>query len=107
MNLPFNTQQKVGRNVINIYDVEDEYRPDDGIFSDDDITIHRLKHIIYDDLNETERRILLAYVELGSIQKCARLFKVSPSTIWNRIRDIKSKINNKLDILNKDNNTND
>lgn len=92
---------------FNIYDVEDEYRPDDGIFSDDDITIHRLKHIIYDDLNETERRILLAYVELGSIQKCAHLFKVSPSTIWNRIRDIKLKINNKLDILNKDNNPND
>ena len=92
---------------FNIYDVEDEYKPDDGIFSDDDITIHRLKHIIYDDLNETERRILLAYVELGSIQKCAHLFKVSPSTIWNRIRDIKLKINNKLDILNKDNNPND
>ena len=92
---------------FNIYDVEDEYRPDDGIFSDDDITIHRLKHIIYDDLNETERRILLAYAELGSIPKCSRLFKGSPSTIWNRIRDIKLKINNKLDILNKDNNPND
>lgn len=93
---------------FNIYDVEDEYRPDDGIFSDDDIEIHRLKHIIYDDLNETERRILLAYVELGSIQKCARLFKVSPSTIWNRIRDIKMKINNKLDILKTiDDNSND
>ena len=90
---------------FNIYDVEDEYRPDDGLFSEDDITIHRLKHIIYDDLNETERRILLAYVELGSIQKCARLFKVSPSTIWNRIRDIKMKINYILKTI--DDNSND
>ena len=90
---------------FDIYKVEDEYRPDDGIFSDDDIMIHRLKHIIYDDLNETERRILLAYVELGSIQKCARLFKVSPSTIWNRIRDIKVKINDILKTI--DDNSND
>lgn len=105
MSLPFNSRHEAGRNVINIYDVEDEYRPDDGIFSDDDITIHRLKHIIYDDLNETERRILLAYVELGSIQKCARLFKVSPSTIWNRIRDIKMKINYILKTI--DDNSND
>ena len=77
---------------FNIYDIEDEYKPSDDIFNEDDITISKIKRIIQNDLNETERRIILAYAELGNIRDCAKLFKVSPTTIWTKIKEIKIKI---------------
>lgn len=81
---------------FNIYAVEDEYAPSDDIFNEDDITIDRIKRIIQNDLNEPERRIILSYTELGNIRDCAKLFKVSPTTIWNKIKEIKIKIIKKL-----------
>lgn len=81
---------------FNIYDIEDEYAPSDDIFNEDDITISKIKKIIYNDLEEPERRIILAYAELGNIRDTAKLFKVSPTTIWNKIKDIKIKIIKKL-----------
>lgn len=75
-----------------IYDVEDEYKPSNDIFNEDDIIIDKIKRIIQNDLNEPERRIILAYAHLGNIRDCAKLFKVSPTTIWNKIREIKIKI---------------
>lgn len=81
---------------FNIYAVEDEYKPSDDIFNEDDITIDRIKRIIQNDLNEPERRIILAYAELGNIRDCAKLFKVSPTTIWTKIKEIKIKIIKKL-----------
>lgn len=77
---------------FNIYDVEDEYKPSDDIFNEDDITIDRIKKVIYNTLDEPDRRIILAYAELGNIRDCAKLFKVSPTTIWNKIKSIKIKI---------------
>lgn len=77
---------------FNIYDVLDEYKPSDDIFCEDDITIIKIKKIIQNDLNETERRIILSYAEIGNIRDTAKLFKVSPSTIWNKIKQIKIKI---------------
>ena len=77
---------------FNIYDVLDEYKPSDDIFCEDDITIIKIKKIIQNDLNETERRIILSYAEIGNIRDTAKLFKVSPSTIWNQIKQIKIKI---------------
>lgn len=79
-------------NGFNIYEVEDVYKPSNDIFNEDDITIDRIKRIIQNDLNEPERRIILAYAELGNIRDCAKLFKVSPTTIWNKIKEIKIKI---------------
>lgn len=81
---------------FNIYAVEDEYAPSDDIFCEDDITIDRIKKVIYNTLDEPERRIILAYAELGNIRDCAKLFKVSPTTIWNKIKEIKIKIIKKL-----------
>ena len=77
---------------FNIYDVEDEYKPSNDIFNEDDIIIDRIKKVIYNTLDEPDRRIILAYAELGNIRDCARLFKVSPTTIWNKIKSIKIKI---------------
>ena len=81
---------------FNIYDIEDEYKPSDDIFNEDDITINKIKKIIYNDLEEPERRIILAYAELGNIRDTAKLFKVSPTTIWNKIKELKIKILKKL-----------
>lgn len=83
-------------NKINIYELEDIFRPSNDIFNEDDITIFRLKKIIQSVLNETERRIILCYAELGNIRDTAALFKVSPTTIFNQIKNIKKKIKDKL-----------
>ena len=84
------------KRLFNIYVIEDEYKPSNDIFNDDDILFDKLKRIIYNDLNETERRIILSYTEIGNIRETAKLFKVSPTTIWNQIKQIKIKIIKKL-----------
>lgn len=83
-------------NGFNIYEVEDEFRVSDDIFCEDDILYSNIKKIIQSDLSEPERRIILSYAELGNIRDCAKLFKVSPTTIWNKIKEIKIKIIKKL-----------
>lgn len=77
---------------FNIYEVEDEYKPCNDIFNEDDIIIDRIKKVIYNTLDEPDRRIILAYAELGNVRDCAKLFKVSTTTIWNKIKAIKIKI---------------
>lgn len=79
-----------------IYDIEEEYMPSNDIFCEDDILYSNIKKIIQSELSEPERRIILVYAELGNIRDTAKIFKVSPSTIWNKIKDIKLKITNKL-----------
>lgn len=81
---------------FNIYAIEDEYKPSEDIFNEDDITISKIKKIIQNDLNEPERRIILAYAEIGNYRDTAKLFKVSTSTIFNKIKEIKIKIIKKL-----------
>lgn len=83
--------------TFNIYDVEREYAPIDDVLSEDDIEVHRVKKIVYTRLNETDRRIILAYAEIGNIRDTARLFKVSPTTIWLRIQEIRNQIKNYLE----------
>lgn len=48
-------------------------------------------------LSDTDRTIIIMYAELKSMDKIARLFNCSKSTIWNRIRDIREKISKKID----------
>lgn len=86
---------------FNIYDVLSEYEPNDDIFDSDEIKIKSIKKIIFNSLDETERRIILSYAEIGNSRDCAKLFKVSPTTIYLKIKDIQNKIKNSL---NDDNN---
>lgn len=81
---------------FNIYAVEDEYAPNYSIFDEDEEEVKKIKYIIYNKLSETDKRIILSYSELGNIRDCAKLFKVSPTTIWNKIKEIKIKIIKKL-----------
>lgn len=83
-------------NEFNIYDVEDEYKPSNDIFNEDDIIIDKIKKVLWNVLDDTERRIIISYAHLGNIRDCAKLFKVSPTTIWTKIKEIKIKIIKKL-----------
>ena len=78
-------------NNFNIYEVEKEYEIDKSIFSDEDEKITKLKKII-NSIDETEKRIILSYAELGNIRDTAKLFKVSPTTIWIKIKEIRNKV---------------
>lgn len=77
-----------------IYDIEDMYKPSDDIFCEDSEKFRRLKHLIYNKLSETERRIILAYTELGNLRDTAKLFRVSTTTIYKEIKKIREKIKN-------------
>ena len=84
---------------FDIYDVERQYAPTNDILSEDTKETRRLKMVI-NDLDETDRRIILAYAELASIRDCARLFNVSATTIWKKIKEIKEQIKSKLNDYN-------
>lgn len=85
-------RKKYDMDSFNIYDVESDYAPVDDVLSEDDIIVQLSKKIVYTRLDETDRRIILAYAEIGNIRDTARLFKVSPTTIWIRIQEIRKKI---------------
>lgn len=78
--------------MIDIYEIEDEYAYDPDIFTEDEPEISKLKWIIWNKLDMTERRIILVYAHLGNIRDTAKVFKVSPTTIWNTITNIRKKI---------------
>ena len=80
------------QNDFNIYEVIEEYSPDYTVFDDDSDEIRKLKRIVFHKLTETERRIILAYSEIGNIRDTARLFKVSSTTIYKQIKMIRKKI---------------
>lgn len=90
-------KQRYEEAEMNIYQILDEYKPNDSIFDEDDEKIRKLKMIIYSKLDETERRIILEYAEIGNSRDCAKLFKVSPTTIYLRIKEIQNKIKSFLE----------
>ena len=85
-----NTKEKQYK--IDIYELEETYRPTLDIFNEDDYSYDRLKKIIYYFLDDTERRIILCYTETGNLRDTAKIFKVSTSTIWAYVNRIKKKI---------------
>lgn len=78
--------------MVSIKDMLEDYKPDNGLFSEEDEKINRLKNIIYKKLDEVDRRIILMYAELASLRKLGRELGVSSSTALSRIREIREKI---------------
>lgn len=74
----------------------EEYRPVEDIFCNDDAWMDRLKHIIFEDLTEIERRVLIIYSETASMSKSGKILHVSPSAVHKRITQIRKKIIEKL-----------
>lgn len=96
--MPMKTiKQRYEEAEMNIYQILDEYKPNDSIFDEDEDEIRKLKKIIYTKLDETDRRIILEYAEIGNSRDCAKLFKVSPTTIYLRIKEIQNKIKSYLE----------
>lgn len=81
----------------------EDYKPDEDIFNEEDDKIHRIKQIIYNDLDEVDRRCLLMYAELGSLRKLGNELGVSVSSAFIKIKSIQNKIYDKLNINNTPN----
>lgn len=83
--------------TIDIEEILDDYRPnDDDIFNEDTEEMKKLKHIIYNDLDEVDRRVILLYAELGSLRKLGSILGVSASSAFLKIKTIKKKIHDLL-----------
>lgn len=87
----------------NLKELYEEYKIDNDIFSEEEETTKKLKEIIWNDLNEIDRIIILCYAELASLQKLGNEFRVSRSAIHQRIKQIKGKIKEKLNDTNDNN----
>lgn len=74
----------------------EDYAPDDDIFSEEDEDINRLKHIVYDELDEVDKRVLLMYAELGTLEKVGKELGVSRASSCLKIKEIRKKIYDKL-----------
>ena len=88
-------RHNAGATRYNINDLELDYlTTDDTIFSESE-EVDKYKHIIKDELTDTEKRLMLLYVHLASQRKVAQLLRVSPATINRLIREIQTKIKDK------------
>ena len=81
---------------INLEDILEEYKEDDSIFSEEEPRIKKIKRLIYEDLDEVDRRVILLYAELGSLRKLGKALGVSASSAFFKVSDIKNKIKNAL-----------
>lgn len=81
---------------ININEILEDYKPDNSILSEEGDKINKLKNIIYNDLSEPEKRIILMYADLQSFRKLGKELDVSPSTAFKKIREIRNKIYDKF-----------
>ena len=73
--------------------IEDEYK--ENILSDDD-RMYKIKSIIFNQLDDLDRALLIMYSDDMSMAKTAKKFGVSPATIYSRIVKIRNIIKNKL-----------
>lgn len=80
----------------------DEYRPSSDPFDEDDPKMHELKTIIFKDLTDIEKRLIILYADTGSFRKVAEMLQISPSTIYNYINSVRKKIRNNLHVKSKD-----
>lgn len=84
--------KKQNLDEVNIYNILEDYIPDDDLFSEEDRKINLVKHIIYDVLTESDRRIILLYTELGNIRDVGKMLKVSSGTAFLQIKRIQNFI---------------
>lgn len=79
----------------NINAILDDYKPQNDLFSEEDFEINRIKNIIYNDLDEVDRRIILMYADCGSLRTLGKELGVCASTVRNKIIEIRNKIYDK------------
>ncbi len=86
----------VKKNTVNIMEILQTYKIDDDIMTDEEEIIQKIKFIIWNYLDETERRILLLYATLGSMRKTGSELGCSASTVYIWVKKIREKITSKL-----------
>lgn len=70
----------------------EEYKPQNGIFIQEDLLTHKLKNIVFNDLTEIDRNIIILYSEKQSQREVAKILGVSLRTINKKINEIRDKI---------------
>lgn len=77
---------------IDFEEIFKEYEIDDDIFCDESPKVKALKYVIFNDLSEIERRVILLYAEEQSQRKVAKLLGISPGSVNIVIKGIRKKI---------------
>jgi DNA-directed RNA polymerase specialized sigma subunit len=78
---------------LNITEIEEEYKPyEDIIFNSDPQKIHKIKKIIFNDLDIVERRIILLYADKASMREVGKQLGISTSKTHQIITAIRNKI---------------
>lgn len=75
-----------------IKEILDRYRPSEDIFCEDSEKVRKVKFVIYNCLNEVDRRVILLYAELGTQRALAERLGVSTSTVNKLLKEIRKKI---------------
>lgn len=83
--------------------INEDYKPVDDIFNPEDDKIHRIKQIIYNDLDDVDRVCILLYAELGTYRKLGAELQISTSSAFLKIKNIRQKIYDKLNTDNPPN----
>lgn len=81
----------------NLKELMETYRPQWDILTQEDLRTLMLKTVIFEDLTEVERRVILLYVELQSQRKLGKLMGLSAATVNKILKEIKQKIHDNLD----------
>lgn len=78
--------------MTGITEILEAYKPDTDIFSEESDLVRRVKFVVYNCLNEIDRRVILLYAELGTQRSLAKRLGVSVTTVNKLIKDIRKKI---------------
>lgn len=82
---------------LNLKELMETYRPNWDILTQEDLRTLMIKTVIFKDLTEIERRIILLYAELQSQRELGKIMGLSAATINKILKDIKKKIYDNLD----------
>lgn len=77
-------------------EIKEEYKFNDDIFNTDDKRAYIAKKVIFEQLNEVDRTIILLYAETGSLRKLGDILGCSHSTIRPEVNRIKEDIKDKI-----------
>lgn len=77
-------------------ELKEEYKFTDDIFNTDDKRAYIAKKVIYEQLNEVDRTIILLYAETGSLRQLGNILGCSHSTIRPEVNRIKEDIKEKI-----------
>lgn len=84
--------KKLDNATWDIYDLLQDYQEDTSIWNEEEDKIRITKHIINNHLTEAEKRVLLIYVDAGSIRAAAEILHVSQTTYRMYLNNVKKKI---------------